>query len=322
MGSLPFLKYEACGNDFIFILSKDLPTALKASELLSYIPQWCHRNTGIGADGVVFLDEAQGSISIVNSDGSLAETCGNALRCCGLHLLRSHLWDGTSPYPISTLPLFLPQKSGNVFPLATLVQGDLPSSFVHVLFGSLKEVRSIPLQEVCLEPVPFFSHAPRDFPLESLSSVFVQLENPHLVFMSPYFSQFSSEQMAIFGKWAQLSCPGNTPLSNIGLLACDPSSPMELEKYLPLSVYERGAGLTLCCGSGAVAAAHAWAFHHQNGPETPLNFAMPGGVVSVLPAFLDKQPGERVLVGPSRFVFAGVLSWPILNAQSAPHKLL
>lgn len=88
MASLAFEKYEGLGNDFVVIdaaseaeVSADLARAL------------CDRRRGIGADGVLVMlpardPSAAGRMRVLNSDGSVAEMCGNGLRCAALHLAR------------------------------------------------------------------------------------------------------------------------------------------------------------------------------------------------------------------------------------------
>jgi diaminopimelate epimerase len=67
-----FTKMEGLGNDFIVLEGPD-PTARD-------VERWCSRTTGIGADGVLAIDE-QPSMRYWNADGSTAEMCGNGLRC-------------------------------------------------------------------------------------------------------------------------------------------------------------------------------------------------------------------------------------------------
>lgn len=79
-----FSKYSGCGNDFILIDNRDntfIPEIVK---------KLCNRNLGIGADGVILLENALSAdfrMRIFNSDGSEAEMCGNGLRCFGKFIL-------------------------------------------------------------------------------------------------------------------------------------------------------------------------------------------------------------------------------------------
>jgi diaminopimelate epimerase len=80
MSMLSFGKYQGAGNDFIIIDDRD------ETFQPSLIPCLCHRKFGIGADGVILLQDPF-RMRIYNSDGLEAETCGNGLRCLGRFLL-------------------------------------------------------------------------------------------------------------------------------------------------------------------------------------------------------------------------------------------
>jgi diaminopimelate epimerase len=78
---LIFSKYSGCGNDFILV---DNRNGLFPSENQGLIQRLCHRQLGIGSDGLILLEnssQADLSMRIFNSDGSEAEMCGNGVRC-------------------------------------------------------------------------------------------------------------------------------------------------------------------------------------------------------------------------------------------------
>ena len=77
---IPFVKAHACGNDFL-VVQENL-AGVEAKEDLAR--RLCHRNHGIGADGVEFLTwegKREGKIRLHNADGSIAEISGNGTRC-------------------------------------------------------------------------------------------------------------------------------------------------------------------------------------------------------------------------------------------------
>ncbi len=100
MTEIPFSKYSGCGNDFILINNRD--GALRLNK--TTIENLCNRNCGIGADGIIFLEEGNGHVDfgmrIFNRDGSEAEMCGNGLRCLGQFIYE--LGFEKKPYLIQT----------------------------------------------------------------------------------------------------------------------------------------------------------------------------------------------------------------------------
>ena len=77
---IPFVKAHACGNDFLVV--QEALAGIEARDELTR--RLCHRNQGVGADGVEFLTwegDRQGKIRLHNADGSIAEISGNGTRC-------------------------------------------------------------------------------------------------------------------------------------------------------------------------------------------------------------------------------------------------
>ena len=75
-----FTKWQACGNDFVFINAAENPDIKSISDQAKLI---CDRHYGVGADGVIFIlpsEAADLKMRIFNSDGSEAEICGNGIR--------------------------------------------------------------------------------------------------------------------------------------------------------------------------------------------------------------------------------------------------
>jgi diaminopimelate epimerase len=98
---IAFEKLVGAGNDFVFLAQQDLPEAVSPSKLAKKI---CNRNSGVGADGLVILHQGDEKTSFVwdfyNQDGSSAEMCGNAARCCVLYI---HQLFGIDECEIQTL---------------------------------------------------------------------------------------------------------------------------------------------------------------------------------------------------------------------------
>ena len=98
--SFPFQKYEGLGNDFILISADDLPEGEVSAEQAR---QWCDRNFGVGADGVIVVDRHAQALAmrVLNADGSTPEMCGNGLRCVALYAL-NHGWVSDPDFEVAT----------------------------------------------------------------------------------------------------------------------------------------------------------------------------------------------------------------------------
>ncbi|MDR1496270.1 MAG: diaminopimelate epimerase [Clostridiales Family XIII bacterium] len=74
-----FIKYQGCGNDFVFI--DEASAALVEGDISDFARRVCHRRLGVGADGLIICRTKPLTMDIINSDGSIAPMCGNGVRC-------------------------------------------------------------------------------------------------------------------------------------------------------------------------------------------------------------------------------------------------
>lgn len=88
---MDFVKMEGLGNDFVVVAG---PVDLTASDIAA----WCDRRRGIGADGVLAVSPTTSGVRMEywNADGSVAEMCGNGLRCVAQYAVDRSMVDGTS----------------------------------------------------------------------------------------------------------------------------------------------------------------------------------------------------------------------------------
>ncbi len=95
MNPIKFCKFHGFGNDYIVVEKDELQTI---SDIGEFTTQICHRNTGVGGDGIALLeklngnDEADYSCRIINPDGSEAGFSGNGTRCAVAYLYYKNLW--------------------------------------------------------------------------------------------------------------------------------------------------------------------------------------------------------------------------------------
>lgn len=118
---IPFSKYSGCGNDFIMIDDRT------SNFPLEMIQKMCHRQKGIGADGLILLQtspKADFKMRIFNADGKEAEMCGNGLRCLAKYL--EELKIPAQNYAIETM-----NQNLNIAFVKDLVQTSMPTpSFI------------------------------------------------------------------------------------------------------------------------------------------------------------------------------------------------
>ncbi len=321
MQSITFHKFHGNGNDFIFVDKEILLNFHSVQDLRKFAVKICHRNFFIGADGIVFFNEDENSLLIMNSDGSIAATCGNALRCYGLKLLQEKKWAGNLFVSVKRLiPSFLKNillEKNELFAaqeeiFATLIEGSLDTNSVTVAMGYEVQCRVVDLPEngFNLSSRVDSAKSRSDKTLTPMLAVFVILANPHVVFVSPTFADFNSEQHKQFGLWAQSGLLSilkeEIPVSNVSMITL-PTTVQQ--QSFDLVVYERGAGLTLCCGSGAVASRIALEkLGFVQSIQNKISFNLPGGVVDITSCSIMGEK-QRALAGSAQFVFKGIVEW-------------
>lgn len=305
-------KWHGARNDFLFAEAHHLFSALREQPndalIESVAVEVCQRNSGLGADGlVVWQKNSAGELlaGIWNSDGTRAGTCGNALRCLAAQTLANGLWDGKSPLPVVELSVQNkgPASLGRVF--ASLLQSeelDKASGLYRsrVAMGNVVEMRSLGRHQIA-QPDLMGGTVAQELLLASLeSAAFVQLANPHLVLMlrPNTFQKFTSEHFCELGLLLQseIFCKVlNIPLSNIGFVELKENSSATSTVPHNAIVFERGAGLTQCCGSGGCAMKVALEQNRHSAIGQSESFAMPGGVISI-----EKKENALELLGPAQ----------------------
>ncbi len=281
---MQFTKLQGLGNDFVLIdaIGKDRDWSRMAKTM-------CRMHFGVGADGLLVLlnsEKADFRMRVFNPDGSEAEACGNGLRCFVRYLVTHGLVNGDT-YLVETM------AGGRE---ARLIQ-DGSRSLIQVGMGKPEfNPKNIPVA-VETGKGKMIDIMLGDYPLEmagkKLLLNYISMGNPHAVC-------FIDEPVADF------------PLKNIG---------PAVEKYklfphgvnfevarvlsrnrIEMRVWERGAGETLACGSGACAVAIAAQLHGLS--DSKVEISLSGGNCGV--KWSKKE--EAFLTGPAEMVFTG--EWP------------
>jgi diaminopimelate epimerase len=276
---ITFQKMHGTLNDFVVFHDLDGKVSL-APEQVSLI---CDRRAGVGADGVIVVrpsDKADFFMDYINADGSVAEMCGNGIRCLSKYVYDNGLTRKTA----------LPVETRAGVKTVELIPGpDGKIGQVRVDMGQpIFEPARIPAK-VDTERVPV-----TDYPVESEGRVFqsalVSMGNPHCVIV---VDEDPGTFPAKFGPGIEHHpmFPARTNVEFIQVTG---------DNRLLMRVWERGCGETFACGTGACAAVVAASLKGLVHGST---------VVELLGGDLEiewKNNKDRVVMtGPAVFVFEG-----------------
>jgi diaminopimelate epimerase len=256
---LRFSKWHGLGNDFVLV-DGPLMDPDRARRV-------CDRRRGVGADGVVTLlpprtPGAVATMHIYNSDGSVAEMCGNAIRCVARHLA---------------------ERRGLAGELRIDTDAGTRTCTLHRGEGGEVAAVSVEMGAARVSPDEEFRVGG-----ETLRAARVSMGNPHAVL----FDEPTRERAAAVGPAIERLVPGGV---NVGFARRGPTG-------LDLVVWERGAGLTDACGTGACAAAVAATRAGVARAGAPVEVRLPGGALLVTVA---PDLGRVVMTGPAERVFEG-----------------
>lgn len=276
--TVKFSKYHGLGNDFILIDNRESNEPLVSPE---QAVQMCDRHFGIGADGVIFVfsgkEDTDYTMRIFNSDGSEPEMCGNGIRCMAMFItdLESQVVVDKT-YRISTLAGVISptiKEDGKVkvdmgepFLRAREIPTTLPEKEGKVINQSL----SVQGKEYLVSCV--------------------SMGNPHcLVFVDNVASIDLNAIGSDFETHAVFPQKTNTEFIEV-----------VNHNYLKMRVWERGAGITLACGTGACATVVAGVLNNQCDRITTVE--LPGGCLDIE---WNQNDNHVYMTGPATKVFTG-----------------
>jgi diaminopimelate epimerase len=275
-----FAKYHALGNDYIVIDPKDLASPLTIPQIRTI----CHRNFGVGSDGILLgplpAKEALCALKIFNPDGSEAEKSGN-----GLRIFSRYLWDRkmvcSDEFAILT--------AGGIVRATILENGkSVRVEMGRVSFWSDKIPVKGGRREVLNEKI---SVGGREFTYCAAT-----IGNPHCVLPLP---EISADMARHFGPMLEVH-PNFPNRTNVQFLKILDRGNIRIE------IWERGAGYTLASGSSSSAAA---AVAHKLGlVDQEISVHMPGGVIAIE---IGNDFAIR-MTGPVTKVSEGVMSEEML----------
>jgi diaminopimelate epimerase len=278
--ALRFLKMHGLGNDFVVLDGRATPLAIDPGRARAI----ADRKTGVGCDQLIVIEQprdpqADAVMRIFNADGGEVEACGNATRCIARLLMDQQ---GRDHFVVETAAGLLD---------ATAAEGGL----IAVDMGPARlGWQDIPLREAC---------DTLRVPVEAGMLAWptcVSMGNPHAVFFVDDAAAVPLETLgpllehhAMFPQRA-----------NIGIAEVRGPDRMRLR------VWERGAGITLACGTGACAALVAASRRGLTGRRAAIE--VDGGALTI--EWL--QNGHVVMTGPVAISFAGELAAPLVNGAA------
>lgn len=302
---LEFAKLDGLGNDFVFLDAMEGPIDL-STEQVAYL---CDRHFGIGADGVIVVKpsprpECAGYMHYINADGTLAQMCGNGVRCFAKFLVDRGYVDAAAgtlvadtlagPKPID----FSVDEAGRMTE-ATVDMGRpilAPDAVPVALDATAKTA----------DGAPFVRDVPIDSPWGSFAFTCVSMGNPHAIC---FIDDFRSLPDALFAD------PSDKRLETLDVNAVGahyeshPAFPektnVEFAQVRPegiaMRVYERGCAETLACGTGACATNTAAFLTGRAGRENDV--LLRGGTLHIALA----DDGRLLMTGTATQSFTGAI---------------
>ena len=273
---IPFKKMNGLGNDFVVIDARAVPLVLSAAGAEAI----ASRTEGAGCDQVIVLEPSRAAdvfMRILNADGSEVSACGNASRCVAA-LLRPGLDRNRLTIETRAGVLDAEVAAGG---LVTVDMGVPRFEWDRIpLSQAFEDTRAIDLTYVL----------PDGRILERPSAA--NVGNPHCIF---WVQDADSYDLASFGGMLEHH-PLFPERANISL------AEVMGESVLKLRVWERGAGITRACGTGACAAAVSAARTGRTGRRVTVE--LPGGTL-----FIEWREADAhiLMTGPTEFEYGGVL---------------
>lgn len=274
---MKFTKMHGLGNDFVMVWQPVPPDPKDWQDMARDI---CHRRTGVGADGLVIMapsTRADVSMTIINSDGSISEQCGNAVRCIAKY--------------------YAERVSGVKDTLTIETKAGLQTVWIEWEGNEARQIR-VDMGQPILEP----NRIPVSVPVERairetvevkgrpFTYTAVSMGNPHIVIEVEDAPRFPVEE------WGPLleTYPLFPKRTNVEFITVE--SPNEIT----MRVWERGVGQTMACGSGACATLVAAALLGKT--ERRATVHLWGGDLFIE---WDEQDGHVYMTGPAAFVYEG-----------------
>lgn len=279
--TLKFSKYHGLGNDFILIDNRHQSQPLVSQE---EAVKMCDRHFGIGADGVIFVLAGEGdtdyTMRIFNSDGSEPEMCGNGIRCFAQFITELEGKEEIGKtYRIHTLAgLICPTIMGNGQVKVDMGEPQLEAEKIPTTLGKTGE-------KVINESLIVGDR--------TYHVICVSMGNPHCLVFVEDIEQINLNEIG--SKFENHPVfPQKTNTEFIQIIS---------HNYLKMKVWERGAGITLACGTGACATVVAGVLNERCDRISTVE--LPGGCLEIE---WSEKDNHVYMTGPATKVFSGQIA--------------
>lgn len=280
---MKFTKMEGCANDYIYVYTgtESVPDEQKSSLAI----RLSDRHTGIGSDGLIFInptDKADFEMEMYNSDGSLGAMCGNGIRCVGKYVYDRGLIDRTE-FDILT---------GSGIKRITLKTENGIAVGATVNMGQpIREASKIPVVINGRDDLDPVVSVPLDINGTTYNITCVSMGNPHcVIFMDQDVKNLKIEDIGPFVEH-HVIFPDRVNTEFVNVVD---------RRHLIMRVWERGAGETMACGTGACATAVAAVMNNLS--DRRVKVALLGGDLDIEWRASDDNV---YMTGPAKTVFEG-----------------
>mgnify|MGYP002515468991 FL=1 len=271
-----FWKYQGDGNDFVVLdgTSGDLEIDTE------WCVRACDRHFGVGADGVLYIMPGNGtdiSMRVINADGSEAEMCGNGIRCVAKHARDAGLVD-SDEFTIWT-------PAGVKKAMVSRGADDRVASVRIDMGAPIVDARTVPVDaDGRFLDEPFEADGVR------FRASAVSMGNPHFITFDPLDDDTVDRLGPVLERHPFFPRKTNVEFCSVE------------NGRITIRVFERGAGWTLACGTGACASTVAAALKGLVPFGEPVDVRLPGGWLKIT---VDENLGYVLMEGPAELVFIG-----------------
>lgn len=273
-----FTKWQGCGNDFVLV--NGFTEHLANDNLAALSQKICDRHYGIGADGLILVlpsKKADFRMRILNADGSEAEMCGNGIRCFAGVIRIEGLSDRES-FTVET-------GAGILVPRLQIADDKLTGVRVDmgepILEGNRIPVEGFGTAHIIEQPITTTD--------ETLSMTCVSMGNPHCIIFVDDADRIPIEKLGPALE-SHVRFPKKTNVE---------FATVKDRTHIRMRVWERGAAVTLACGTGSCATLVAAALTGRTEKEAEIE--LDGGKLQIEWA----ADNHIYMTGPAEKIFAG-----------------